>query len=111
MDKKADLAQVVDVLKKEGLSTEQITKIIEDLTKTAWSKFYTESLAVFSPEDLKAIEECTSQEEANFEIRTRYAEKTGKNPDTAMLEFLNTFAQGFLDQYYKDKAEKKTTQT
>jgi hypothetical protein len=62
-------------------------------------------MAAFSDEDMEVIEKCSSQEEANFEIRTRFAEKTGKNPDLLMQEFLNTFAQGFLGEYQKDKGK------
>lgn len=106
MADKTRFNQVLEVLKKEGYSNERIAKLTADLTKAASAKFYTEAIATFSDEDMKAIEACTSQEEANFEIRTRFAEKTGKNPDIMMQEFLDTFAQGFLDQYQKDKNTK-----
>lgn len=100
---KSKLNQVADALKDEGYSDEQVAKLMENLTKDATAKFYTEAIAVFSDEDMKAIDACASQEQANFEIRTRYAEKTGKNPDVAVQEYIDTFAQGFLDAYHKDK--------
>jgi len=40
------------------------------------------------------------------EIRQRFAERSGKNPDEIMQEFLTTFANGFL-QKYNEKGNKQ----
>lgn len=94
--------RVVDILNKEGYSEEQISDMIADLTKTATTKFYAEAMALFSDEELDKIENLPEEEANDFIVKT-YSEKTGKDPELAMQQFLDTFAEGFLEKYYEDK--------
>lgn len=95
--------KVLEILKKEGISQDDLQKLAEDITKAASVKFYTEMIGALTEEDLAEIEKCTTQEEANMEIRTRFAQRTGENPDKLMQEFLDKFAGGFLKEYKKKK--------
>lgn len=96
------LNQVVQILQGKGATEEQITQVLTEVNKTAFAKLYTEAMTVFSEDDLKAIEECTGQEEANFEIMTRYSEKTGKNAQEVMQNYLDIFADKFLEEAKKE---------
>lgn len=98
------IQEVTEILRKEGMSEEEIQKILEDITKAATVKLQSEMIANLTEEDLAAIDKCSSQEEANYEIRTRFYNRSGKNADSIMQEFLATFAQGFLDKYTLDKS-------
>lgn len=102
--------QVLDILReKEGFSEEQLIKFSEDVSKVAMVKLQTEMLNALTEEDLAEIDKCGSQEEANIEIRMRFAERTGKNPDKVMQEFLDNFAQGFLEKYQSEKVKEQTS--
>lgn len=101
------LQQVINILKKEGYGQEQTQKFTEDIIKLASAKFYSEMLANLTDQDMAEINKCTSQEEANIEIRTRFAKNSGQNPDLLMQQMITNFSQGFLDQYHQDKKKKQ----
>ena len=88
----------VKALHEKGATEEQITQVLTEVNKTAFAKLYAEAMTVFTEEDLKAIEDCVGQEEANFEIMTRYSEKTGKNAQEVMQTYLDIFADKFLEE-------------
>lgn len=98
------LDQVTKVLQGKGATEEQITQVLTEVAKTAFAKLYTEAMTVFDEEDLKAIEQCTGQEEANFEVMTRYSEKTGKNAQEVMQSYFDIFADKFLEEAKKEAA-------
>lgn len=98
------LDQVIKTLKEKGATDEQIAQVLAEVTKTAFAKLYTEAVTVFTEEDLKAIDQCVGQEEANFEIMTRYAERTGKNAQEVMQGYLDIFADKFLEEAKKEEA-------
>ncbi len=95
------LQKVVDVLKEQGCNDEQIAQFLTDLTKASFSKLYTDAVSFFNEEDLKAIEACKDQEEANKLIAQKYREKTGVPAETANQKFLDDFCTGFLNEYQK----------
>lgn len=103
MDKPVNFKQVIEVLEKEGYPEEKIAQIVENLAKIASAKFYGEAMTIFSDEDLIEIEKIASDEEANQVIAQKFEQKTGRDPEIAMQFFLNTFAQGFLEDFKKDK--------
>lgn len=105
MNSNPKLEEVIKVLKKEGYSDEEIQKFIEELTKMATAKLYTEITANLTEEDKAEIEKLTFKEEVDLEIKKRFYERSGKSLDDLMQEFLTTFAQGFLDKYQEEKAK------
>lgn len=104
----ANFKQVIEALEKEGVDQEQIAQIVEDLAKTASTKFYAEATALFSEEDLDEIDAAQTEDETNQIISRKFQERTGRDPEIAMQQFLNTFAQGFLEEYRKSKANSTT---
>jgi len=105
MNSNSKLEEVMKVLRKEGYSDEEIQKFIEELTKMATAKLYTEITANLTEEDKAEIEKLTLKEEADLEIKKRFYERSGKSLDDLMQEFLATFAQGFLDKYWEEKTK------
>lgn len=103
------LSEAVDLFRKDGHSEKEVQRLIEDISKAATAKLFAEMVTSLTEEDLAEIDKCTSQEEANIEIRTRFGQRSGRNPDEIMQEFLTIFAQGFLEQYQKDKKAQKVT--
>jgi hypothetical protein len=47
------------------------------------------------------IDKLEIKEEADFEIKKRFYERSGRSADDLMQEFLTVFAQEFLDKYHK----------
>lgn len=105
MDNRTKFQQVIDVLKGKGYTEDQIAQFTAELTKTGFANLYTEAMALFTEEDMKAIEACATQEEANEKIKALYTLRTGKDAEAEMQKFLDTFSQGFLDQYEKEKSQ------
>ncbi len=95
--------QVLLILKEQGCTDEQITDFCTNLAKTASEYFYSEAMLSFNEADLKAIEASQIQEETNNLIKSLYKERTGNDPDQKMQQFYETFSQGFLADYEKDK--------
>ena len=102
---KTKFQQVLDVLKEKGYTEDQLAQFAADMTKAGFSKLYTEAMASFSDEDMAVIEACQDQEAANAEIRNRFIQRTGKNPDEEMQKFLDVFSDGFLAEYEKEKTQ------
>lgn len=99
MDQKNKFQQVIDILKAKGTTDEQITQISDGLLKAANDQLYAEMMGSLVEEDLQAIDNCSNQEEANKEIKNRYIQRTDKDPDQQLQQFLDNFAEGFLKEY------------
>ncbi len=97
------LDQVVKILESKGATEEQIMQVLTEVAKTAFAKLYTEAMTSFTEEDLQAIEKATTQEEANFEIMTRYSERTGKNAQEVLQNYYDIFADKFLEEAKKEE--------
>lgn len=109
MDQKTKFQQVIDILQEKGYTDGQITELAAGLTKESFARLYTEAAATFTDEDINAIEATKTQEEANEEIKKRYTLRTGKNADEETQRYLDTFCQGFLAEYDKEKQAQQTT--
>lgn len=95
--------QVLLILKEQGYNDEQITDFCTNLAKTASDSLYSEAMSSFIDDDFKAIDESKTQEETNNLIKKLYKERTNNDPDQKMQQFYETFSQGFLADYEKDK--------
>lgn len=100
----AKMDQVVQALKTKGATDEQIAQVVAEVTKTVMAKMYSDAALTLSEEDLKAIENASDQEGANYEIRERFSEKTGQSVDEVMAKYLDLFADKFLEDYQKEQA-------
>lgn len=102
MDNKTNMQQVMDIMKAKGATDEQIAQFFQDLTKTNFARFYSQAMALFTEEDMKAVEAIPTDEEAHKKIREIYQQKTGKDPEEEMKKFMDDFAQGFLAEHAKN---------
>ena len=103
------LDQVIKILEGKGATEQQITQVLTEVAKTVFAKLYTEAMTSFNEEDLQAIEKATTQEEANFEIMTRYSERTGKNAQEVMQGYYDIFADKFLEEAEKEEQNPAAT--
>ncbi|HUW24178.1 MAG TPA: hypothetical protein VMW04_00960 [Patescibacteria group bacterium] len=90
------LDSLIQTLKNEGQSEEEIDRVLEEITKNATTKLYTEMAAALTEEDLEVINKCSVQEEADFEIKERYSQRTGKSPQSLLEETITTATEEFL---------------
>lgn len=104
MDQKTKFQQVLDILKQKGMSDDEITEFAANLTKTNFTRVYSEAMSVFSEEDLEAVDKATTQDQANQIIAELYQVRTGKDPAVEMQKFLDIFCDGFLREYEKENA-------
>ena len=91
-------------MKEKGMSEDEITTFMTNLTKNNFTRVYSEAMSVFTEEDLTAIDAVTDQAEANTVIAATYKERTGKEVVDEMQKFLDVFCDGFLEEYEKEKA-------
>lgn len=102
MDLPDQYKKVFEILKSQGATDEQIAQVVEGMVKAASDQFYADAITSLTEEDMKALDACQNQEEANKEIMQRYAQRTGRNPDELIHQFLVNFAEGFLAEYKKE---------
>ena len=105
MDEQTKMQKVVDVMKEKGSTDEQVSQFLTELTKSAFARIYTTGMASFTEEDMQAIEACPDQESANEKIKILYNLRTGRSAAEDTQKFLDDFAQGFLAEYEKEKAQ------
>ncbi len=95
--------QVIQILKSQGYTDDQIAKTIGEVATAGATQFYAEAMATFSDEDITAVEKCNTDAEADVMIKQLYRQKTGQDPEQKIQEFMMRFAKGFIEQYEKDK--------
>lgn len=98
------LENIIEILKNKGWTDEQIVELTNNITKTSFARLYEQALTSFTDEDMKAVEACQTQEEANEKIRKFYTLRTGKDPDQEAQKFVADFCQGFMAEYQKEQA-------
>jgi hypothetical protein len=103
MDKNA-LQQMIDVLRAERSSDQEISDFLAKLSEDVAQVLYLDAFSSFSDEDLEAIKKAPSIEEKNKEIRARYTRLLGKDPGEKSKEVYHALAQKFLDEYQKQKS-------
>ncbi len=108
MEPKTKIQKVIEALREQGATDEQVTEFLANLTKTSFSNLYSKVAAFFTEEDLVAVEACKTQEEISEKVKQLYALRTGKNPEEEAQKFLDVFAEGFLAEYEKTKNQPLT---
>ncbi len=104
MDQNNNLEKVLTILKEQGATEKEIAQFLAELTKVGFGNLYSQAALLFTNEDLKEIEETQGDEASNNKIKEIYLKHTGKNPQQEMDKFIDTFCEGFLREYEKDKA-------
>ena len=83
----------IEKLRKEK-SREEFAKFIEGIVKLGTGEIYTNLLIFLTDEDLKEINDETSDEKADILIRDKFKLRTGKTPED--------FANGLLGEITKN---------
>jgi hypothetical protein len=97
MNSKPVFHDLIKFLAEKGYTDDEIAETVSKITQAAFSSLYASAIASFSDDDIKAIEECPTDEDADAKIKELYKEHTGIDPDTKMQELLSTLAQDFLE--------------
>lgn len=97
------IQQVIEIMRSQGYTDEQISELSAELAKNAYAQLYTEAMASFTEEDLTALDACATDEEANQKIQELYPLRTGQDPEQQVQQFIELFAQNFLDEYAKSQ--------
>lgn len=95
------LKEVIEILKKENATQDQIEEILSGIIESAYSKLYSEAMLALTEEDLVSIEH-SDETQVDEEIIYFYKLRTGKDPDEEVKQFIDNFAEGFLNEYSKN---------
>lgn len=87
------LKELTVFLISRGVSNQEIEKIITGINAAAAGKFYTEIVANLTEEESKELDQCVDQEQANAKLRDFVYEKTGKNADFLMAQYIDAIAE------------------
>jgi len=79
------------------------------IQKAAFTRMYGNMTASLSEEDLKAIEDCQTDSEADEKIKALYTENTGKNPDSEMQDILDEVAAEYIKELQKKPTDNNSS--
>ena len=100
------MKQLIDDLKnkyiQKGHTEEEAEKFAEELLVAASKSMFAEMMKRLTGADLEKIEKCTSQEEANVEVKKLYEERTGRSAEKYLEEILPDLANSFYNNYQKN---------
>lgn len=88
-------------MRRDGSSDDQIAEFLAHLSDQIGQDLNAKAFNAFTEEDVEAIKNATLPEEIDYQIRTRYFDRTGKNPDQEAQEVYREFAKRFLENYNK----------
>lgn len=93
--------KVIDALREKGYTDDRIAGVTTEFVKAAFTRFYGDAMAAFSEEDVKAVEDCATDEEASAKIAELYQARTGKNAQEEMGKFVEMLADNYLKELGK----------
>ena len=89
------LDKAIQALKEEGYTENDITIMVTDWGKAAFTRLYSEMMLSFAGDELKQFE-TMEKTEAEKKIKEEFTKKTGKNPDVLAKEYMDIIASEFL---------------
>lgn len=96
------LQKLVAILKAKGFSDDKIADIGVEMAKNAFMLMYSNGVAAFTEEDVKAIDACETEDKGNEKIAELYALRTGKNVQDDLNVFLTKVAEEYMAAIEKD---------
>ena len=96
-----NLDQAIKVLKDEGYVEDDIAKIVTDWGKAAFSRLYSEMMLAFTEDEVQELEKIEDRAKMEEEIKKSFREKTKKDPDNLVREYLDIIASEFLFVHLK----------
>lgn len=94
-------------LKSTGKSDKEIADVIDSLAKSAFSLLFADAMAVFSEDDIIAIEKCDTPEETEKKVFALYVDRTGKNPKEEVTMLLGKFMHEYMTNLQNAVSEEK----
>lgn len=95
------LNKAIQALKEEGYTENDISTMVTDWGKAAFTRLYSEMMLSFPEDEMKKFE-AMEKEEAQKLIKEEFRKKTGKDPDALAKEYLDIIASEFLAARAKD---------
>jgi hypothetical protein len=95
------LEPIIEILQNEGASEDDIVHTISEIIETSSGILFAKVLEVLTDEDLQAIENCTSDEEADALIIRLYSDKVGATPQELMDIFYKEYVTTFINEHSK----------
>jgi hypothetical protein len=89
---------VIEILKRNGATEDQIATILADFAQTTAVLLYKQALETFSDEDMQQIESAPNDDVANELIIVIYSQRIGSTPEEVMQTFLKKFVEKFIEE-------------
>jgi len=97
------LKSLLTELKNDGVPTERIVAIAQQISSASAAKFYEELSAALSKEEIAEINTKTNSEEAEVLIKAKFKESTGKEAEEVKDEIISDLANAFHREYSSKK--------
>ena len=96
---KPDFGEVIEILKKQGLSDEKIGKFVESLNNALSQNLYLTIVEKLSEEDMKMLNSIADEVERQSQMQQMFETKSGQSLKNISDEFIKSFTNEFLEGY------------
>lgn len=96
---KQNFNEVIEILKKEGLSDKQIGEFIVNLNNALSGHLYLILVESLSEEDMQKLNTVSDDVQRETQMRQIFEQKTGKDLKELSDTFIQTFTRDFLEGY------------
>ena len=100
--------QVIEILKKEGVSDEQIGKFIEGLSQALSQQLYLTIVEQLSEEDMVSLNNIADEAQRQASMQQIFEQKTNKSLKGLSDEFIKTYTDDFLTGYQSMQSTQPT---
>lgn len=92
--------QVIEILKKIGLSDEKIAEFVVSLNNALTQQLYMILVKQLGEEDMQRLNLIAEEQDRQNQMRQTFEQKTGKSLKNISDEFIKSFTDEFLEGYY-----------
>lgn len=98
--------QVIEILKKEGLTDEQVSQFVQNLTNALSEQLYLSMVEQLTEEEMARLNAITDDVQREQEMRQLFEQNSGQSLQDLSDSFIQSFTREFLAGYHS-----KTPQT
>ncbi len=91
--------QVIEILKKEGLSDEKISQFVQSLNNALSQNLYLSIVEKLTEEDMQKLNLISDEVERQKQMQQIFETKSGQNLKNLSDEFIKSFTDEFLEGY------------
>ena len=101
--------EIIQSFKDQGYSEEEVSRIYDEIGKTAYDKFVQDTMEHLTDEDMDEVAKFQTDEEIAEEVKRLYQLRTGRSAEDRMQLHLTTAAEVYLANHERDMARKPSS--